>query len=51
MKAVWAIIVGFGAMMILCVGMIFVTMPRKQQISHVVMPVPCNCRGQCVRRK
>jgi len=53
MKTIWAIIAGLGVMLILSIVMVFVTMPqpRRQQISHVAMPVPCNCRGQCIRRK
>jgi hypothetical protein len=47
MKAIWAIIWGLGAMLILSIAMVFVTMPRRS-IPHKTIPPPCRC--SCMRK-
>lgn len=56
MKTIWAILTGLGAMMILSVVMIFVTMPhavqpKNKQSSHAAIHSPCTCTGQCQRMR
>jgi hypothetical protein len=56
MKTIRAIVAGLGAMMILSVVMIFVTMPRaiqpnNKQTSHAAIHPPCKCTDQCLRMR
>jgi hypothetical protein len=55
MKTIWAIVAGLGAMMILSVAMVFVTMlhapkPSATALSDKKTPALCNCKGQCNRQ-
>ena len=47
MRAIWAIIWGLGAMLILSIAMVFITMPRRT-VAHKTIPPPCTCR--CMRK-
>ena len=49
MKAIWAIIAGLGAMLILSFAMVFVTMAHPPA-PHKTIPRPCACKGQCMRK-
>jgi hypothetical protein len=47
MKTTWAIVSGLGAMLILSIVMVFVTMTHRPAPHKTISP-PCSCR--CMRK-